>query len=239
MKTHLVSRGTFTLCAVTGLGVCGAHGQEPYYDSRPAPYYYYTESPFYIKADVGGTWTEDTDLEEFFGVNTAGVRVRFDPGYRLGLRLGMLVTDWFAAEAETGVMGSEIDSLTAPSSVDARLSNIPFMLNARFQPPNRTRLTPYVGGGLGVSGAILDVGHMDLGFAHLHGTQSDAVFAYQAFAGVRYALNDRMGLSAEYRYFGTTEPEWRADVVFGGFNDRVRFGGIQTQAFSLAFDYRF
>jgi opacity protein-like surface antigen len=72
-----------------------------------------------------------------------------------------------------------------------------------------------------------------------HGSQSDAVFAYQAFAGLRYALNDRAGVCLEYHYFGTSAPEWRVDSRYGVFPDRMSFGRIDTHAFSIAFDYRF
>jgi len=65
------------------------------------------------------------------------------------------------------------------------------------------------------------------------------VFAYQAFAGLRYKLNDRMGLSVEYRYFAADEAEWRADFTSNTFSDTMRLGRIQTHALSLAFDFKF
>ena len=41
---------------------------------------------FYVKADVGGNWTRDTSLKEFFGETLSpGAKVKFNPGGRFGL----------------------------------------------------------------------------------------------------------------------------------------------------------
>jgi OOP family OmpA-OmpF porin len=198
------------------------------------------DTRFYVRADAGGTWTHDTALKEFFGPVAPGTKVKFDPGVRFGLAGGYEVTDWFATEGQVGVFANNISSITGASRVDdATFSNVPFLVNVRFQCPNKSRLTPYIGGGVGVSASILDADHIDLAGTTVHGSQSDAVFAYQAFGGVRCRLNERMGLSLEYRYFATGDPEWRADAIFGTVTDRLRFGGAQTHAVSLAFDFRF
>lgn len=198
------------------------------------------EVGWYVKADAGGNITQDTDLKEFFGPVEPGTRVKFAPGYRLGIGGGYQLTDWFAAEAEVGFMGNHIDSITGASEVhDAWFSNVPFLVNAKLQWPNQSRLTPYIGGGVGFSEAILNVDQITLNNTSLHGDNSDTVFAYQAFGGLRYRLNDRMGLSLEYRYFATDGAEWRSDFTFGTASDRMRFGGTQTHALSVAFDFRF
>ena len=192
---------------------------------------------FYVKGDLGGNWTLKTDLKEFLGPVTPGSKVKFDPGVRVGIAAGYEVTDWFAAEAETGVMANSIDKVTEATRVDADFANVPFLLNARFHCPHMNRLAPYFGGGLGVSAAVLDADHLDINGTGIHGSDSDAVFAYQAFGGLRCRLNEHMGLSLEYHYFATTAPRWRADVDFGG--DTIRFGGIETHAVSVVFDYHF
>jgi opacity protein-like surface antigen len=198
------------------------------------------DSRFYIKGDVGGNLTQDADLKEFFGPVAPGTKVKFDPGFRFGVAGGYQATDWFAAEAELGCMENSIDSITGASHVhDAWFVNVPFLVNAKFQWPNRTLLTPYVGAGAGFSVSILDVDHISLNGTSLHGDNSDTVFAYQAFAGLRYKLNDRMGLSLEYRYFVADEAEWKADFTSNTFSDTMRLGRTQTHALSLAFDFKF
>ena len=69
----------------------------------------HAENGFYVRADVGGTWTEDTELREYFGSVAPGSKVTFTPGGRFGINGGYQLTDWFAAEAQMGVMTSSID----------------------------------------------------------------------------------------------------------------------------------
>lgn len=194
----------------------------------------------YFDGDIGGTILPDADLEEYFGPVASGSEVKFDPGFRMGLRGGYGVTDWFAAEVETGLMVNSIDSMTGATEDDAVFSNVPVLLNARFQFHKFDLLTPYFGLGLGFSVSGLDADNIVINGGLLDGYMSTVVFAYQGFAGLRCKINDNMGLSLEYRYFATTEPEWEADVVFGAApSDNVRFGRIQSHVFSIAFQFRF
>jgi len=196
-------------------------------------------TPFYLRADAGGAWTPDTNLKEFFGENTTGTKVAFDAGYRVGLIAGYQVTDWFSTEFETGVTANRIRSITDASVHDASLSNVPFLLNVRLQCPAMERFCPYIGGGVGGSAAVIDADHIDFGLTRMHGTQSDAVLAYQAFAGLRYNFNEHLGLSLEYHFLATTDPEWKADSTAFALSDRMRFGGIETHSVSLALEFAF
>jgi len=73
----------------------------------------------------------------------------------------------------------------------------------------------------------------------IHGSDADAVFAWQAFAGLRFALNERMGLGVEYRYFEADSPSWHADFTFNTSSDKFGLGHIHTHAISAVFDYHF
>lgn len=195
---------------------------------------------FYIKADVGGNLTQDADLKEFFGPVAPGTKVKFDPGFRAGFAGGYQLTDWFAGEVEVGYLANRIDSITGADRVhNAWFENVPFLVNAKLQYPNRSPLTPYIGAGVGFSEAFIDVGSVDIGGTSLHGSINDTVFAYQGFAGLRYRLNDQMGLSLEYRYFAADGANWQADFTSGTSSDTMRMGHTQTHALSFAFDFRF
>jgi OmpA-OmpF porin, OOP family len=200
---------------------------------------YAQQNRWYIKADAGGNITRDTDLESFFGEDTTGSKVRFDPGVRFGIGAGYQVTDWFAAEAETGVMANWIDSIDGANDVEASFSSVPLLVNIKFQCPRLHRIAPYIGAGVGVSFQVIDSDEIDFGSTFMHGSDTDAVFAYQGFAGVRFKLNDNMGLSVEYRYFAAEEAEWDAEFSSGTGSDEMGFGRIETHAFSVAFDFSF
>jgi OOP family OmpA-OmpF porin len=193
---------------------------------------------FYVRTDAGGNLTSDTELREFFGPVTPNSKVKFDPGFRFGAAFGYQVTEWFSAEGETGIMANSIDSITDSTSHDAVFSNVPFLANVRFQLP-RSRVTPYIGGGVGCSTTILDTDHIEINGVFMHGSDADTVFAYQGFAGVRFQISSQMGLALEYRYFWADPAEWHADVTFGTATDRIRFGRTETQTLSIAFVYHF
>ena len=195
---------------------------------------------FYVKADAGGNITQDVDLEEFFGPVAPDTKVKFDPGPRFAFAGGYQLTPWFALEGEVGFLYNKLDSITGASRVDdAWFINVPFLVNGKFQWPNRSPITPYIGAGVGFSEVILDVDEISLGGTTLHGDNADTVFAYQAFAGLRYRINERMGLSLEYHFVAADGAQWEADFTSGTVSDRMKFGNTQTHSLSLAFDFRF
>jgi opacity protein-like surface antigen len=206
-----------------------------YYESAPV-------SRFYVGADVGGVLTGDTKVKEFLGPVDPGTKVSLDPGIRVGFVGGYKLTDWFSLEGETGVTGNNIHSITG-ASIDgnATLANVPLLLNARLQlPPRRCPVTPYIGGGAGGAASILAFDHhIDFNGTDLHGSDADMVFAYQAFAGLRYAINDHMGVGVEYHYLATTGPTWSADLHGAGGPDHISFAGTQSHAITASFDYQF
>ena len=204
------------------------------------------KNKFYVEGDIGGAVTVDTQLNEFFGPVLPNSEVKFDPGLWLGLRGGYGVTDWFDAEVQTGFVANEIKSITGALETEASLVNIPLLLNARFHCPAWHRVSPYFGGGLGFSSTILSADDLVIvgptGITSMDGSVAGLVFAYQAFAGVRFAINDRMGISVEYHYFATTSSEMSANLVVnngGPTSDSVYLGGTATHAATIAFTYRF
>ncbi len=223
-----ISRATFTIsviCAAVSLFAGRSFGQN---------------TRFYAKGDLGGNLTQDIDLKEFFGPVAPGSKVQLDPGFRAGVAGGYQATDWLAGEVELGVMENNIKSITGATHIhDATFANVPFLFNLKLQWPNRSVLTPYAGAGVGFSESIFDVDHVTIGGVSLSGNDVDTVFAYQAFAGLRYTINEQMGLSVEYRYFAAESPSWQADFAVGTASDTLRFGRSQTHAFSLAFEFRF
>jgi opacity protein-like surface antigen len=194
---------------------------------------------FYVDGEIGGAVTVDTQLKEFFGPVLPNSEVTFDPGPWLGLRGGYGVTDWFDAEVETGFVANRIKSITGATETDAVLTNIPLLLNARFHCPALHRVSPYFGGGLGLSTTILSGDDLVIGGTAMEGSVAGVVFAYQAFAGLHFAINDRMGISVEYHYFATTASEMTANVTVGTLSDTVQLGGTATHAATIAFNYRF
>jgi len=202
------------------------------------------QGKFYVGGDVGAVVTTDTELEEFFGQPLApNSELTFDPGFRLGVRGGYGVTDWFDAEVETGFMVNGIDSATGALEADGSLTQIPLLINARFHCPAFHGVSPYFGGGLGMSTSVLWADNLTIGIpgnnTTLNGSTAGVTFAYQAFAGLRFAINEQMSLSLEYHYFATTGTEMDVDVAVGTPSDQMEIGSTASHTATIGFYYRF
>ncbi len=199
------------------------------------------QNRFYCKFDGGAAWLESTDVKDFFGSVPPDTRVDFDVGPRFGLTLGYNVTDWFAAELDTGFMANSIKNLTAATDIDANVYTVPFMANVRFQLPNRSLITPYIGAGAGANSSVLDVGHIEYYGTYFSGSASDVVFAFQAFAGFRVAINRNMGLGLEYHFIHSEAPSYEVDYgyAYNIYSDHVTFGEMNMHVAAIRFDITF
>jgi opacity protein-like surface antigen len=64
-----------------------------------------------------------------------------------------------------------------------------------------TLVEPYVLVGIGAANVTLESDDLDV-------DEDDTVFAYQAGAGLGFALTETITLFTGYRFFGTTDPEF-------------------------------
>ena len=136
-------------------------------------------------------------------------------------------------------MANNIDSVTGAAETDASLSNFPLLLNARFHCPAFHGVSPYFGGGFGMSTTMLWADDLTIGNTTLDGGTAGVTFAYQAFAGLRFAINERMGVSLEYHYFATTDTEMEVDVTSGTLSDELKIGGTASHTATIGFYYSF
>lgn len=198
-----------------------AHGQQ---FGQPFGQQTGPQTRWYFKADAGGVVTEDVKIKEFLGATDIG-KYEFDTGVRFDMGVGYHFTPWFSAEAETGVLYNSIRH-----QGDSSLSSVPMMVNAVFNIPTGTRLVPFVGVGGGGVVSVLNADFLtppDHNNVFIDGTDSDVVLAWQAFAGLRYNINDHFDISLAYRYLGTEEPSWDVHEEFRPFGPPVPSGGIK------------
>jgi opacity protein-like surface antigen len=195
----------------------------------------------YVKVEIGPTITEDNEIKEFLGI-PPGTKIEFDPGFRFAIGGGYNFSDVVAIGGETGISYNYIDHIDGPiSEGDSVIGNVPIMANITFKLPNRTGLVPYVGAGAGVSFAFIDadIVNNDPGNQFfLDGSDSDAVFAWQAYGGLKYHINDQMAVGVGYKYFQAESPHWRAEDIFGA-DEELRIGKIKTHAIVFSFTFKF
>jgi opacity protein-like surface antigen len=184
---------------------------------------------FYAGADVGGAIAESTSLREFPDAPPGG-NVRFHTGARLSLNGGYRFTDWFSLGAETGFIVNEI------KGADAALVQAPFLGVVEFRLPNKSPVEPFIGGGPGVSFSMLGINDDSLnGGTDVDGADSDAVFAWQAYGGLRVKLNDHLALGAVYKYFAAEAASWAVENT----SQDVRFGRARVHSVSVVFTANF
>jgi opacity protein-like surface antigen len=179
----------------------------------------------YFNADVGVALTDDTELKGFPDA-VPGQDIEFDPGVRMSLGGGYRFCNWFKAGAEFGVIANSVDG------ADIDVSQIPFMANFELSVPNKSPLVPFVGGGPGMSIGVITLDDEQLGGGStVDGSASDAVFAWQVYAGLRYRINENMSAGIIYKYFEAEGPDWE---VHGTTQD-IRFGRSRTHSISGSF----
>ena len=78
------------------------------------------------------------------------------------------------------------------------------MVNAAHRFDLHWPVTPYLGGGIGISGVALDLTDKTMG-SETYLSDEGLAFAYQFYAGLLVPLGDRWRLAADYRWWQTTE----------------------------------
>ncbi len=174
---------------------------------RTSPYYdtYFT---------VGGAavFAGDSDLTQFNGVATNGAAtLEFDTDYGIFGTLGNK-SGAFRTEGEFYYRDLQVDSIDSPAG-DLLLSGgqieaISSMFNVYYDAPITDRLELFVGGGLGVvfiSGDFT-AGGPGIGSIFLSGDSVE--FAYQVMLGLATRVADNVYLTAGYRIFSFTDPDF-------------------------------
>jgi opacity protein-like surface antigen len=184
--------------------------------------------------ELGATAIDDAELEFFFDEPVSRNKVKFDPGFRGAIALGAELTRFVALEAEGGFHYNSIRSIEGAASDNAELFQFPILGNLVLQFPNRTRVVPFIGGGVGAVFSILDGKDLALGASRISDTEETWSFAYQGYGGLMYSFRPDMALGVGYHYLCNDGPTWD----FGDGND-VKFNRLVNHSLVLTFNFRF
>lgn len=187
----------------------------------------------YVSGFIGAGVPSESDAAaaDFVSGRFFNDRVEFDPGINLGATggydFGML-----RLEGEISYKNSGIKSIRDKSdgvrlqNVDGNMEALAFMANGFFDFHNTSKLTPYIGGGVGFASLYLsDTTALDPRTVPArniisYGAADDTVFAWQAGAGVEIAMNRQVSLDVGYRYFATEKANFESDL---NINTRMKF----------------
>ena len=194
---------------------------------------------FYLGGEAGWTSLPANAASAIIpGIGFRSHHQIFFDGFNGGVRAGFEWGPWRAEEEvrfqQNGVRKFDTSGVTG--SDDA----LALMTNVLYEPPLGRRLAPHIGGGIGA--VHLDARMRNAGFGTVI-TGHDWVFAYQAIAGLRYALTPSLALEVDYRYLATQTPHFRTGTNFfdaGAFHPNLRItAGYASHSLLASWTYRF
>jgi len=159
----------------------------------------------YVSGNLGLTILSDSD--NVYSVPAFNFETSYDPGFNIGGAIGYNFGS-ARAEAEIAYHSNDVDEFSVGGfgiPADGTASAISFMANGYYDFHSaNSSVVPYLGGGIGFANVNLDVSIFGLEVVD----DSATVFAYQVMAGLGFNINPTTTLTAGYRYFATSDPEF-------------------------------
>jgi opacity protein-like surface antigen len=184
---------------------------------------------FYMSSDAG--------VNLMTGIRSEGGEVRLNPGVRWGLEggYGFKLADQLTLglEAESGIIWNSLSSVRfdgMENELGGNAYQVPILANAILN-WHYGKWTPYIG----VGGGIDDVSANERSFANFvsgPAAGSDWGPAFQAEAGVRYALSANCELGAGYKYLAAFSQKLGDE-----FQDRISQVNNHTIYLSLTYHF--
>lgn len=178
---------------------------------------------YYLKGSVGLSALQGDDVT-IDGTTSA---LSYDASIAAGGAVGHnFANSPFRAEAEFMYRSGEAKNLPASVGTGGDYASTSLMLNGYYTFETDTQFTPYVGAGLGY------VTEIDFDIASPMGEveYSDrGLIAYQIMVGTEYAVNDRLSLFTEARYFTADSPKLSASdgsVLEADYNSLELLAGL-------------
>lgn len=158
----------------------------------------------------GANFTNDLDVSGTgVGLNRT---TDTDTGWGVIPSIGYRYGNGVRTEFELGYRTNDVDSVSGVTTGAGEINAKSAMLNLLYDVDTGSRISPYIGGGLGYARVKYD-NVRPIGAGRID--DSDNVFAYQGIAGLSYSVSDAVELAAEYRYFATQDPDYKTSTGIG------------------------
>ena len=235
----------FTMTALSFLcfGALSAQSQTqsqtPPPNAPPPPgygYYLPEGAGPYLRAGIGPSFWQDGNINNFGGP-TSG-KIEFRPGLAADAAIGYAFNNYIATDFEVGFVGAKMrDNIPGFSSDNSYLYNVPFLANVTLSAPiPHTNIIPYIGGGAGGADVVFDTDGFTDGSTVVVGREDDVVWAWQAFAGLKFQLTRNIFIGVGYKYFATEDSSFSYPPAP---NFPVGFDGVQTHSVLATFELKF
>ena len=157
----------------------------------------------YLSAAAGGNFATDAKAQ------TGSIRdtIKYDAGSVGALSLGYGFANGYRAELDVSMRRNTINGVKNNSltSAGGNTGIWGVLINGLYDFRTGTALTPYIGAGVGlgiITGKLTGSGITQY-------DKTDQQLAYQGIVGVSYAMTERFALTADYRYFATTDAKFK------------------------------
>jgi len=201
---------------------------------------------WYVGIEAGANWIDDTDFTQDFtyqdeflaDVELAAVgpsypeAINFDTGWAALGTVGYAFDNNWRIEGELGYRSNDADvnfyfGGKQSYATSGDLTEYTAMVNVLYDIPVAEKLNFTVGAGVGADFSKFDDGD---------GLKDDDVsFAYQAIAGLSYALTDRLDLTLTYRYLHVNSPEYSES--FGGYTEAYALDDLEKHTVTVGLRY--
>jgi opacity protein-like surface antigen len=165
-----------------------------------------------------------------------GGDIDFDAGLHVGVALGYRLSPSVAMELETGVLWNSVNEINGNNFSNvggsADFYQIPVLANVVYTPLHGA-FSPFIGVGVGEVTAIFDSSHLPLFGPGTGYSDTDFVFAYQATAGFKYAVNERLDLGLAYQFLDAARNDWSDHGV------PFETGDVRTHSIMATLTWRF
>jgi OmpA-OmpF porin, OOP family len=211
---------------LAGLGLC-ALAALPAQAQMSAPAWQGQTRGFYV--GVGGGWSHLLPLTSSGSTDGLQFHTKLNEGFvadvAAGYDFGRLRLEAEVAYRRSDVRHTTIDSggtnypsLTGQSTANGDVAALAWMANGTVDILPQSRITPYIG--IGIGGAVIQLeNYAALGTTFV--SHSDVEVAYQGIAGVRYQIAPSVSMALDYRFFSTTTPKLH-DTKSGSFSTQYR-----------------
>ncbi|MDR9500227.1 MAG: outer membrane beta-barrel protein [Desulfurivibrionaceae bacterium] len=159
----------------------------------------------YVSYNISGVFLNDSDITDSAQPGIT-YDMEYDTGWALGIAVGYDFGNNLRLDGAVSYQQNQLDQINEDNTSRALTgdaSSLSFLINGYYDFTNRSRFTPFLSAGFGLArvdfaGEIKD---------------DDTVFAYQAGAGVSYAINETFSLDLRYLYLGTDDPTFETTAI--------------------------
>ena len=204
---------------------------------------------YYITAKGGVSKTSDTGTMSYGIQNTILNDDDLGTGSAFGISAGKYISDNFRLELEAiKRTGYEMDTTGDNNLYEANISSKSIFINGFYDFQSfslgSTPITPYLGGGVGISKNKMGTTYENRPSATLDG-KTISQFAYKVAAGTMVSLTENVSLDINYQYVNLGNIKsgvgvyTEAGTFVGNISPAINGGEIKTQELMVGLQYKF